>query len=1033
MFRVLIAALLAFLFPGAPAFALSASPPSTPGPLISETLREDLRNSDSVPVLIKLRWPGDDPFQERMATDRRPEKFISRDEILELHRTFEDSFPPSEKVSDIRIGHRLENIPWLSAKISRKALLRMEKNPRVAMVLPDEPVEALLSESGPLVQRNGAHSAGYTGAGVSVAVLDTGIDNAHAYLSDDVVHEECFQEEVATGCPRTGTGRDSGPGSAADGEGHGTHVSGIITSGNATYRGIAPDAGIVAIKVLSDEGKGWDSDILAAIDWATTNRDAYNIRVINMSLGGGGYTSVCDGFLPDYAHSANAARAAGISIFAASGNDGYPRLTYPAMISAPACISSITSVGSVYDANVGGITWPGYHSTVCTDASTAADRIVCSSNTAPFLDLLAPGALITSSTIGPGQRTETLGGTSMATPHAAGAAALLYQKNPGISPERVNLALTSTGTPIFDSRIGQSFPRINALAALDSLDSTEADLSVFITNAPEGPASAGTSLTYTITVTNHGASDVTGAVLEVDLDPRTTYGSAFPAQGSCSEASGTITCDLGGLPHMASADIAITVNAPNSLGDLSMTASVTGAESDSVTSNNTAVVETTLQTNLVVSILGPGTVTGSGISCPSNCDASFLTADTVLLSATPDPGSGIFLGWTGSVTSSENPGAFLMNTNQNLTANFDLDTDADGIGDSLDNCPYHANPGQTDSDLDGIGDLCDVFIALTKGPGSDNDSEVMILDDNYVPRNSFLAFNGSAVPYGSRLTTADVDGNGLDEVVIASGPGLDLGLEVKAFRPDGSPITGANIVTFPTSFRNGVRLAAADFDGDGRDEIVVGGANGKPHLRVLSYDPASQVLADTGVFFVPLEASVSEIQVASADLDGDGTPELIASPTGKDVLPQVGVWTIDVSGGPGDWNVLPYTGNFPLPSSILPGAVGGASLAAGEGMLVLGTATAGGAFEVYTANGSCRTSPQDFLAPGYYQKAGIALGVGSVDGDGILEILVTDGGHEANDSLVKVFNADCTLRTEFGPVFSPATRFGAISGVANSN
>jgi hypothetical protein len=425
------------------------------GPVIREEVTEALKANQEVRVLIKLRDPSDDPFISRMTTSYDPSSFISKEAIKGLQSRFETALSREGLQNEVVITHQLDNIPWITGTITQYALESLQKNPNVAMIVTDKPVEACLSESGPLINSDGAHSSGYTGSGVTVAVLDTGIDTDHPNLSDDLIWEECFLSDG--GCPSTSGTTASGPGSAEDGHGHGTHVSGIITSSHSIYEGIAPDAGIVAIKVLTDSGSGWSSDTIAAIDWVTTNKDTYGIEIINMSLGSSGYSGVCDGSNPAYAAAVNAAKSAGITLFAASGNDAYA-----SQMSSPACISSVISVGAVYDANVGGVSW-----SACTDPTTQADQIACSSNVSVELDILAPGSIITSSGLGGG--TTDKSGTSMASPHAAAVAALIIQKYSPQTPDEIEGILKCAGSLIYDSRIGMNFPRIDALEALNDL------------------------------------------------------------------------------------------------------------------------------------------------------------------------------------------------------------------------------------------------------------------------------------------------------------------------------------------------------------------------------------------------------------------------------------------------------------------------------------------------------------------------------------------------------------------------------------
>jgi subtilisin family serine protease len=228
--------------------------------------------------------------------------------------------------------------------------------------------------------------------------------------------------------------------------------------------GVAPDAGIVAIKVLSATGSGFSSSIDAAFDWLVTNHQALGVRVVNVSLGDGGeynnpLASPCSG-----TPSANAIallHAAGVAVFAASGNEGYDD-----GISEPACIPEAISVGGVYDASVGGVGWCGNSNCttlLCSDTS-GPDVFVCHSNSDEILDILAPNWRTTSPALGGG--VAHFGGTSASSPYAAGQAALLLQDDPSLQPEGIRDLLTENGPLVTNAENGLSFPRSDVEAAL---------------------------------------------------------------------------------------------------------------------------------------------------------------------------------------------------------------------------------------------------------------------------------------------------------------------------------------------------------------------------------------------------------------------------------------------------------------------------------------------------------------------------------------------------------------------------------------
>jgi hypothetical protein len=418
---------------------------------------------------------------------------------------------------DFQLSRRFQSIAAFAGVVTATGMAKLERHPDVMRVQLDLVLRAIspqprlqphLNESVPLIQANSVHSLGIQGNGVRIAIIDTGIDTDHPDFStaapgDRIVAQNCFLSGAS--CP-------SPPNVAEDGNGHGTHVSGIAASdGSVSPVGVAPQAQLVAIKVLKDDGTGNLSDTVAALDWIYTNNASLNVKVVNMSLGSFTlYTPPCDTAYPAMTTAINNLRNIGVISFAASGNNANAT-----QMSLPACISTVVSVGAVYDANVGSISWGNPQ--VCRDLTTAADQVACITNGVP--DLQAPGALITSSFIGGG--TATLGGTSMASPHAAGTAALLIQAKPSITPTEIEAVLQTTGVPVTDPKNGQTRPRINAFAAVSAVLSCTATGAVFRIERATGNVCADGSL-------NPGGADVAEYILAseplepgdvVELDP----------------------------------------------------------------------------------------------------------------------------------------------------------------------------------------------------------------------------------------------------------------------------------------------------------------------------------------------------------------------------------------------------------------------------------------------------------------------------------------------------------------------------------
>jgi subtilisin family serine protease len=365
---------------------------------------------------------------------------------------------------------RYREIAGLAGRATRAAIAALARDPGVVAITLDGRVFAQLAEGSALIGATVAHSQGYTGAGVRVAVLDTGIDTNHPDLASDIAAQHCFcTGTLLFGCCPNGSAQDT---SAEDDEGHGTSVAGIITSDGAVAPlGVAPAAKIVAVKVLDSSGAGNFSDVAAGLDWVLSESgpggQAAGVRIVSMSLGDGteytsSSTSPCSG--SNTANAIAALHQAGIAVFAASGNDGFD-----AGIAFPACVADVISVGGVYDAAVGSVSWCGEDplclTALCTDNPTEVDRFVCHTNSGPLLDLLAPDYKTTTSKMGGGVE-PAFGGTSAACPYAAAEAALLVQAKPSLTPDQMRSALVSSGPLVTNSDSGLAFPRADVEQAI---------------------------------------------------------------------------------------------------------------------------------------------------------------------------------------------------------------------------------------------------------------------------------------------------------------------------------------------------------------------------------------------------------------------------------------------------------------------------------------------------------------------------------------------------------------------------------------
>ncbi|PLX70644.1 MAG: hypothetical protein C0602_03805 [Denitrovibrio sp.] len=375
-----------------------------------------------------------------------------------------------------KIG-KFDTVPYLTMKATRDDMQDLLDIDEITNVQVDELAKPIMSESNVLIGSDTAWANGFTGSGQTVAVLDTGVEKTHAFLSGKVVAEACFSNAGGAGsgvslCPGgVTTSYASGSGvncsSAVDGCDHGTHVAGTIAGENGTggISGVAPDATIIAMNVFtnfSGEALSYTTDQTRALERVYALRGTYDIASVNMSLGGGSYSSYCDN--DSRKAIIDNLRSAGIATVIASGNNGYTN-----SISGPACISTAIAVGSVQDGSYG----------------TTADRVSSFSNSSSLVDMLAPGQYITSSV--PGGGYSAWAGTSMATPHVAGAWALVMSADTTATVSEVESALETTGTSVTDTKNNVTKPRINVDEAIDTFGTG----SVKVTILPAGAIADG--------------------------------------------------------------------------------------------------------------------------------------------------------------------------------------------------------------------------------------------------------------------------------------------------------------------------------------------------------------------------------------------------------------------------------------------------------------------------------------------------------------------------------------------------------------
>ena len=340
---------------------------------------------------------------------------------------------------EVRSPRLLSSVPVFIARLTGKGLAALLADPRVSRLDLDGEVRGADAGSAAQIQSDQVRQLGYSGAGVVVAVIDTGSDFfENADLDPIVIGEECFCSNNGGCCP-DGSARQSGPGSARGLSSHGPGVMGVLASqGAIAPEGIAPGARVLSLRVLDDNSVGTYADVLEALDWIATQ--APQVALVNLSLAAGRYPPPCDhidSFNEAITLLSAALRQRGALMIAASGNTASPD-----GIGSPACVESVIAVGSV----------------------GPTDRVSFFSDGSLGLDLLAPGeSITTSSSIA---RVQAISGTSAATPHVTAAAALLLEANGDLTPEDLEERLETRGVPVTDWRNGWITPRLDVYRAL---------------------------------------------------------------------------------------------------------------------------------------------------------------------------------------------------------------------------------------------------------------------------------------------------------------------------------------------------------------------------------------------------------------------------------------------------------------------------------------------------------------------------------------------------------------------------------------
>jgi len=430
-----------------------------------------------------------------------------------------------------KLHSKLHMIKGAAFTIPVRALAALEADPEIASVSLDHPMNVADDLTNGATGVGSAWGSGYSGAGVGVAVIDSGINDSHhdlwnsAQTASRVVYHQDF----------TGTSNTNYSGGKYDLYGHGTHVAGII-GGNGSlsggqYEGVAPAVNLIDLRALDLNGAGTDSTVIAAIQEAITLKSTYNIRVINLSLGRGIGVSYAQDPL---CQAVESAWKAGIVVVVAAGN--YGRLSINGSngfgtITAPGNDPYVLTVGAT-KSNGSSAASAQTLASFSSKGPTTYDHIAKPDIVAPGNDvvsLAAPGATLEAlfpSELVAGSNGQnsyfTLSGTSMATPAVAGSVALMLQQHSTLTPDQVKARLMAsaykmglTSTSAYVPHLAQNF---TSQYDLFSVGSGLMNVQSAVSNTTLAPSTVGAALSPTavynpstgvITLTN-GNSSVAG-------------------------------------------------------------------------------------------------------------------------------------------------------------------------------------------------------------------------------------------------------------------------------------------------------------------------------------------------------------------------------------------------------------------------------------------------------------------------------------------------------------------------------------------
>lgn len=435
---------------------------SSEGPLLQE-IPANLVQDNSVKITES---------QRKANINRIKDEFVGS-EMVSILVWYKDGYTTDQILKGLKgydLKYDYEGLNGFAVSLDQKNFVSLIKNKGIDYVAFDEPVVGFLTESVSLIGASSVRTTmGYDGSGVGVCQLDSGVDYNNQYLS------------IAGGYDFVNN--DTNP---MDDNGHGTSTAGVIKSNHPVLTGVAPNVNFLAVKVLDANATGTSSDIISGILWCVNNRFVYNISVISMSLGTTNtYTPSTSPLTYDFA--IDYAVSNGISLVASSGNNGdIIGISYPAVS------PNVISVGATYDKNfTSSQTFSAPYYT-CSDVNPSLDQITCYSNRPSFVDIVAPGSsiLTTRRLTGTTQTNPfvTAAGTSMAAPHVAGVIALMAERNSHLYSDEVKEIITTSPVQVTDSVTGFTFPRLDAVSALNNVPRITAS----------GPIAPGAVITFDV-------------------------------------------------------------------------------------------------------------------------------------------------------------------------------------------------------------------------------------------------------------------------------------------------------------------------------------------------------------------------------------------------------------------------------------------------------------------------------------------------------------------------------------------------------